>query len=188
MLLQKRNLRSRLDLLRSDHVLENRVRDAQYRQMQATQGSARDLAAGDAVWARDYTGTEKWVKGTIVGKEGTRRYTLDNGEGRRLVRHIDQIKRRSILSSVTSPSQVDAEEQVVQGGMPQGHPGCSTGGDKEGETLRGEEISGQEPSEESRGDIPAVPSPRPVEKPLARSPVALRPLASRRGRFKLDID
>ncbi|XP_063370633.1 uncharacterized protein K02A2.6-like [Cydia amplana] len=119
MLLQKRNLRSRLDLLRSDRGLEDRVRDAQRRQQAQAGQSAiaeRNLVTGETVWARNYTGADKWIKGTIVGKEGSRRYTLDNGDGRLLVRHIDQLRRRSVLSSIPCPTDrgPDGDEQAEQ--------------------------------------------------------------------------
>ncbi|XP_061721065.1 uncharacterized protein K02A2.6-like [Cydia pomonella] len=184
MLLQKRNLRSRLDLLRSDRGLEDRVRDAQRRQVQAAQSaiSERNLATGDTVWARNYTGADKWIKGTVVGKEGSRRYTLDNGDGRLLVRHVDQIRRRSALSSIPCPTErgADGDEQAEQLESPKVQQGGLVELGEEGtETVREEE-----PSKTSDEIVTANPSPRP-QLP-ARSPVALRPLPSRRHRLEID--
>lgn len=184
MLLQKRNLRSRLDLLRSDRDLEGRVREAQRRQVQAAQGVTRDLVVGEPVWVREYTGTDKWVKSAVVGKEGARRYTLNNGDGRLLVRHVDQIKRRSLLSTVSCPTnrRVDEGEQAEQLEVTGAQPGGLVNVGKEGtDMLRGGQV--QETPDEPTA---AVPSPRPLAP--ARSPMALRPLPSRSRKLNLEID
>ncbi|XP_063534911.1 uncharacterized protein K02A2.6-like [Cydia strobilella] len=186
MLLQKRNLNSRLDLLRSDRGLEDRVRDAQRHQVQAAQSATaeRNLVTGDTVWARNYTGADKWIKGTVVGKEGSRRYTLDSGDGRLLVRHVDQIRRRSsALSSIPCPTDrgADGDEQAEQLERDEVQPGGSVDrGEVETETVRGEVV----PNKTSDVDVTANPSPHP--RPPARSPMTLRPLPSRRLRLEID--
>lgn len=69
MLLQKRSLRSRLDLLRKDREVENKVHKAQKKQVEhAAGGTLRELAKGDLVWARDYNKDQKWVKGTVASQ------------------------------------------------------------------------------------------------------------------------
>ncbi|XP_052740894.1 uncharacterized protein K02A2.6-like [Bicyclus anynana] len=123
MLLQKRPLRSRLDLLRPNRERETRVLEAQRKQVEYAGGVTRQLAEGEAVWTREYGGNEKWVKGKICRQEGTRRYVVDNGDGKMMQRHVDQIRRRSRLSDVACPmsdkelssteSEVAVEESVV---------------------------------------------------------------------------
>ncbi|CAK1597505.1 unnamed protein product [Parnassius mnemosyne] len=114
MLLQRRSLRSRLDLLRGGYVMQARVLDAQQRQVEYAGGVPRNFSLGDTVWSRDYGTRDKWVKGTVAQKEGSGRYVLDNGDGRLIKRHIDQIRRRSRLSDVTCPditNEVDEKDE-----------------------------------------------------------------------------
>ncbi|CAK1583678.1 unnamed protein product [Parnassius mnemosyne] len=114
MLLQRRSLRSRLDLLRGEYVVQARVLDAQQRQVEYAGGVPRNFSLGDTVWSRDYGTRDKWVKGTVAQKEGSGRYVLDNGDGRLIKRHIDQIRRRSCLSDVTCPditNEVDEKDE-----------------------------------------------------------------------------
>lgn len=123
MLLQRRSLRSRLDMLlplreRGTHVL-----DAQRRQVKYAGGVTRQLPEGENVWVRNYGDSDKWIRGKILNNEGARRYIVDNGEGKLLLRHVDQIRRRSRLSDVPCPSpdkkgapiegEVAVEESVV---------------------------------------------------------------------------
>ncbi|CAK1591123.1 unnamed protein product [Parnassius mnemosyne] len=113
-LLQRRSLRSRLDLLRGGYVVQARVLDAQQRQVEYAGGVPRNFSLGDTVWSRDYGTRDKWVKGTVAQKEGSGRYVLDNGDGRLIKRHIDQIRRRSRLSDVTCPditNEVDEKDE-----------------------------------------------------------------------------
>ncbi|CAK1585020.1 unnamed protein product [Parnassius mnemosyne] len=71
MLLQRRSLRSRLDLLRGGYVVQARVLDAQQRQVEYAGGVPRNFSLGDTVWIRYYGTRAKWVKGTVVQKEGS---------------------------------------------------------------------------------------------------------------------
>ncbi|CAK1596561.1 unnamed protein product [Parnassius mnemosyne] len=114
MLLQRRSLRSRLDLLRGGYVVQARVLDAQQRQVEYAGGVPRNFYLGDTVWIRDYGTRDKRVKGTVAQKEVSGRYVLDNGDGRLIKRHIDQIIRRSRLSDVNCPdipNEVDEKDE-----------------------------------------------------------------------------
>lgn len=125
MLLQRRALRSRLDLLRADRAVEDRVRTAQQRQVQNKGGVIRELAPQDTVWSRNCGKGDKWMKGIIQARAGTREYLVDNGDGRFIRKHIDHIKRRSRLSdfacsdsttldqSLPTPDQVTDVEDAV---------------------------------------------------------------------------
>ncbi|KAL4706051.1 hypothetical protein ACJJTC_013518 [Scirpophaga incertulas] len=81
MLLQRRSLRSRLDLLRSVSARELCVSRAQHSQQQHAGGVLRDLAPGEPV-----------------------------GDGRLIPRHIDQIRRRSRMSNVPCPSGTNSDQ------------------------------------------------------------------------------
>ncbi|XP_045449691.1 uncharacterized protein K02A2.6-like [Melitaea cinxia] len=143
MLLQRRPLRSRLDLLRGDHARRNQVEKAQRRQMTSSGTEPlRKHAAGDAVWARNYGSQDKWVKGTIISQEGSRRYVVNSDDGRLLTRHRDQIRRRSRRSSIIYPNATpeEASEDVVEQQPP---PTVATPRNSEG-TGSGE-VGGQEP-------------------------------------------
>ncbi|XP_045452661.1 uncharacterized protein K02A2.6-like [Melitaea cinxia] len=110
MLLQKRILRSRLDLLRGERAREDSVRDAQARQVQYAGGVPRNLHVGDQVMARGYGGNDKWLDGTIISREGSQRYIVESGNGQKFHRHIDQIKRKSRYSGRLSSA---GEGEVV---------------------------------------------------------------------------
>ncbi|XP_026742280.1 uncharacterized protein K02A2.6-like [Trichoplusia ni] len=103
MLLQRRSLRTRLDVLRSDRTLEERVRVAQQRQVDNAGGVSREIEPHATVWTRNYAGGDKWLKGVVEAKVGSREYLIDNGDGRITRKHIDHIKRRARLSDVTCP-------------------------------------------------------------------------------------
>lgn len=118
MLLQRRTLRSRLDLLRTDRVVEDRVRAAQRRQVEYAGGTSRNFREGDSVWAREYGSGDKWMKGTVQGVDSCRRYSIAADNGQLHKRHIDQMRRRSRFSDVTCPEEHDerqqGEENVVE--------------------------------------------------------------------------
>ncbi|XP_026731607.1 uncharacterized protein K02A2.6-like [Trichoplusia ni] len=103
MILQKRRLRSRFDLLRNDRAVIDRIRVAQDRQAQNAGGVRRLFEQGDMVWARGYGQQDKWVKGQVHGREGSRRYIVEGDGGQFIKRHVDQIRHRSRFSDVTCP-------------------------------------------------------------------------------------
>ncbi|KAL4703522.1 hypothetical protein ACJJTC_004142 [Scirpophaga incertulas] len=110
MLLQRRSLRSRLDLLRSVSARELCVSRAQHSQPQHAGGVLRDLAPGEPVWARSFRQPDKWLKGTVANNQGTNRYVVNSGDGRLIPRHIDQIRRRSRMSNVPCPSGTNSDQ------------------------------------------------------------------------------
>lgn len=93
MLLQRRKLRTRLELLGEDRQVETRINKAQNRQVYHAGGSDRYFQVGDPVWARNYAG-EKWLDGTITDRVGSRNYVVGKEGGPFLKRHVDQIKKR----------------------------------------------------------------------------------------------
>ncbi|XP_063540822.1 uncharacterized protein K02A2.6-like [Cydia strobilella] len=185
MLLQRRSLRSRLDLLRSESALEKRVSSAQQRQVENAGGTQRHFRPGDAVWARDYTGNDKWVRGTVRSAEGSRRYTLDSGSGRSVLRHVDQIRRRSRLSTVPCPEEVNETNERS--------PGAGDGVARSSQQTEVGEGNAQPPqkvevasAENSETNVAGVPPPRPAPPLQRRSPLNLRPLPSRIRKLEID--
>lgn len=108
MLLQRRNLRTRLDLLKDSQEVNSRVREAQRCQVQNAGGAAREFRVGDKVWMRGYGGGKKWLSGQIDKKLGSRNYIITSQDGPPIKRHVDQIKGRWIsefeLPSPNGPS------------------------------------------------------------------------------------
>ncbi|CAH2070834.1 unnamed protein product, partial [Iphiclides podalirius] len=185
MLLQRRSLRSRLDLLRGECAVQKRVLDSQQRQVEYAGGVPREFALGDKVWARDFGSNDKWVKGVIEQKEGSRRYILGNGDGQRIKRHIDQIRRRSRLSDVTCPDVANDVERASNGPEDEFADACS---DLQTEgvasaTERNKEAEEAEGSDDTPGDTPVVsdavseaPTPPHLSPPVTRPKRIRRPV------------
>ncbi|XP_047993534.1 uncharacterized protein K02A2.6-like [Leguminivora glycinivorella] len=107
MLLQRRRLRSRLDLLRGTRQVESRVQQAQDKQVYNAGGKPRELNVGDNVWARDHAGGS-WVSGLVKEKVGSRNFIIARGSGPQLKRHLDQIKKRRSSYTVALPEVSEA--------------------------------------------------------------------------------
>ncbi|XP_049886623.1 uncharacterized protein K02A2.6-like [Pectinophora gossypiella] len=109
-LLQRRTLRSRLDLLRGERQVENRVQQAQRKQIEYSGGTDRRFQVGEPVLARDYTGGKKWMPGRIEGTIGSRAYVIGQEHGPPIKRHVDQLKRNW---SALWPTRDAAPEELV---------------------------------------------------------------------------
>ncbi|XP_063366808.1 uncharacterized protein LOC134655287 [Cydia amplana] len=109
MLLQKRALRCRLDMLRPGRGLEQRVEAAQERQVQQAGGTDRAFRIGDLVWFRDYSSGEKWLKGKVDSLIGSRTVLVvkENDLSTRFKRHVDQVRARSPVSALAWPGPMD---------------------------------------------------------------------------------
>ncbi|XP_039757920.1 uncharacterized protein K02A2.6-like [Pararge aegeria] len=180
-ILQRRALRSRFDLLRSERARADRVRDEQSRQVALAGGISRVLTPGDSIWAREYGSRDRWSKGTVTASEGSRRYLVDTGNDRVLSRHVDQIRRRSHMSDVPCPvsSANDNQEASLQEAR-------SATSDNTGQGVSAEETSSSEPSLKIVGEEvddgmttavasspeyttpPSVMRPRRIRKPVIR--------------------
>ena len=103
-LLMGRELRSHLSNLHP--ALTDRVRTAQQRQKDKHDKSAkaRELAVGDAVYARSYTDA-KWVPGTIQSRTGPISSTVRLEPGKGVIRrHDDQLRPRTLPITDTAES------------------------------------------------------------------------------------
>ncbi|UYV64552.1 K02A2.6-like, partial [Cordylochernes scorpioides] len=87
-----RALRTRVSLIHPS--LTSRVRDQQARQMKYDRRTQlEEFQIDDLVWCKNFRGGDKWIPGKIVGKKGTRVYTiLIHGQVKAY--HRDQIRKR----------------------------------------------------------------------------------------------
>ncbi|UYV81439.1 K02A2.6-like [Cordylochernes scorpioides] len=87
-----RALRTRVSLIHPS--LASRVRDQQARQMKYDRRThLEEFQIDDLVWCKNFRGGDKWIPGKIVGKKGTRVYTiLIHGQVKAY--HRDQIRKR----------------------------------------------------------------------------------------------
>ncbi|UYV72211.1 K02A2.6-like [Cordylochernes scorpioides] len=87
-----RVLRTRVSLIHPS--LASRVRDQQARQMKYDRRAhLEEFQIDDLVWCKNFRGGDKWIPGKIVGKKGTRVYTiLIHGQVKAY--HRDQIRKR----------------------------------------------------------------------------------------------
>ncbi|UYV69815.1 K02A2.6-like [Cordylochernes scorpioides] len=87
-----RALRTRVSLIHPS--LTSRVRDQQARQMRYDRRTQlEEFQIDDLVWCKNFRGGDKWIPGKIVGKKGTRVYTiLIHGQVKAY--HRDQIRKR----------------------------------------------------------------------------------------------
>ncbi|XP_053608362.2 uncharacterized protein K02A2.6-like [Plodia interpunctella] len=121
-LLQHRQLRSRLDLLKGDRQVVDRVHKMQQKQMNSAGGMLRNLNVGEKVKARNFSGKNKWLMGTIEQKLGSRHYLIGREEDPPIKRHIDQVATLNVPSASTdagneaelsTTEQIKSAEQVV---------------------------------------------------------------------------
>ncbi|XP_063380957.1 uncharacterized protein K02A2.6-like [Cydia fagiglandana] len=95
MMLQKRALRCRLDLLQPGATVDQRVRQAQGKQVERFASKpSYQMKQGDPVWLQEYSGPDKWVPGTISEVKGNRNYVVTRENGTTSHRHTDQLKKR----------------------------------------------------------------------------------------------
>ncbi|XP_061715638.1 uncharacterized protein K02A2.6-like [Cydia pomonella] len=101
-LLQRRKLRSRLDLLK-DGSVEDKVKERQTKQITYAGGTSREFNVGENVWYRNYSGGSRWLDGRIQEKTSSRNYIVAAENGSPIHRHVDQIKSRW-MSTYEDPS------------------------------------------------------------------------------------
>jgi len=117
-LLMKRQLRTRLDIIRPD--VGKTVEQALQRQQAAYRSSqqAKEFKEGDMVWARNYREGDKWVPATVVKRQGRLTYKVRVNDSLVWKRHVDQLKPRAEdtdFSSITTPQRPEVENaEAVQ--------------------------------------------------------------------------
>jgi hypothetical protein len=93
-LLMKRQLRTRLDIMRPD--VGKTVEQAQKRQQTNYRSSqqTREFKEGDLVWARNYREGDKWIPASVATRLGPLTYKVRVNESLVWKRHVDQLKPR----------------------------------------------------------------------------------------------
>ncbi|XP_037303504.1 uncharacterized protein K02A2.6 [Manduca sexta] len=94
-LLQKRKLRSRLDFLKGDREVEDRVHSIQQRHRSVNRNSSREFDTGDKVWVRNFNRGKRWDTGRVGERLGSRNYLVEREDGSCVKRHVDQMKAKS---------------------------------------------------------------------------------------------
>ena len=110
-----RRLKSHLDLLHPDHVVETRVQKSQDRQKATHDQHAKDreFKEGDTVFARNFSGGTSgpvWLEGTIVNRRGPVSFTVKLSDNRVVRRHIDHLRARSTSLLGNNPEAVASTE------------------------------------------------------------------------------
>lgn len=88
LLFLKRNIRTRLDLLKPN--LREKIMLKQSAKLQ--ENHARNFVEGEKVAVRNYTGPKKWKIGTVVNREGSLNYSIQVGNDI-WKRHVDQLRK-----------------------------------------------------------------------------------------------
>ena len=108
-----RPLRTRLDLVKPD--LPRKMLNRQIDQARAKERSpTRQLSIGQTVLARNYTGKDKWLPGTVQAKTGPLSYKIKVGPNRIWRRHIDQLRGSSVKLDDLRNETVDLEGEEIE--------------------------------------------------------------------------
>ena len=192
-----RQPRTRLDMLQPD--LLRRVKDAQQNDAERHPGKNRSLQVDDGVWARCFTGKDKWRLGRIRAATGPRSFEVDMGDGVTWSRHADQLwpadSRRvskppadTASSPQTTPWPPIRSTTTAHQASPQVREQLSTrestaGSDVELPTERGFCIpTPREPSPEPGVETDATSTRMPSHELTTPSPSSELPIALRRAR------
>ena len=108
-----RPLRTRLDLVKPDlprKVLNRQIDQARVKERSPT----RQLSIGLTVLARNYTGKDKWLPGTVQAKTGPLSYKIKVAPNRIWRRHIDQLRDSSVKSDDLRNDAVDLEGEEIE--------------------------------------------------------------------------
>ena len=91
-------LRCHLDFLRPS--IDAKVRQNQCRQKELHDFHARDrvLVEGDSVLVKNFSAGEPWIPGVIYSKTGPSSFTVDLTDGRRVRRHLDQLRKSTAVT------------------------------------------------------------------------------------------
>ena len=98
-----RRLRCHLDLLHPN--LEAKVCQNQYQQKDLHDFNARDrvLVEGDSVLVKNFSSGDPWLPGVIYSKTGPASFTVDLTDGRRVRRHLDQVRKNTSTNIIDEP-------------------------------------------------------------------------------------
>ena len=108
-----KKLRSHLDLLRPDD--KRKEQQAQDRQQQShdAHSAVRQFTVDDCVDARNYSTGPLWLPGRVVGLQGTAMFRIRLGDGRIIVRYLDQLRPRVGDSCDTTTSTKATGDELI---------------------------------------------------------------------------
>ena len=110
MLLMKRKLRTRLDLLKPS--VQRHVENKQNSSAERTASRhLRQFQKGDTVMVRNYGTGDKWLPGKISEVLGTRNYMVETG-GQLWKRHVDQLLKSQVEKQTTVHQDVDLRDST----------------------------------------------------------------------------
>ena len=124
-----RNLRTRLNALVPSADAD--LRAAADRQRQGAGGRHREFALGATVWARNYSGSSKWMRGTVAARSGPVSYEIDVGSAL-WSRHVDQLLAAEAAEGADSRPTSDIVDRDDTAGLRRGLPratGVGSGGE-----------------------------------------------------------
>ena len=93
-LLMKRRLRTRLDLVRPDLEAKVETKQGQMKDRHDSKSKDRQFFIGDSVYARNFLGKPKWLAGVIEENRGPVTFVVRLTDGRLFRRHQDHLKAR----------------------------------------------------------------------------------------------
>ena len=102
-LLMKRRLRSRFDLLHPE--VSKKVENQQKKQVESHDNSRplRSFKVNEKVYAKNLiSNTPKWIAGTVTKVTGPLSYVIQLEDGRIVRRHVDHVKKRTIIPEVST--------------------------------------------------------------------------------------
>ena len=62
------------------------------------------LVDGDSVLVKNFSSGDSWLPGVIYSKTGPASFTVDLTDGRRVRRHLDQVKKHTSSNLIDEPS------------------------------------------------------------------------------------
>ena len=89
-----RTLWSHLDLLRPDDKCKEQQAQDQQQQSHDAHSAVRQFTVDDCVYAKNYSTGPLRLPGRVVGLQGTAMFRIRLGDGRIIVRHLDQLRPR----------------------------------------------------------------------------------------------
>ena len=112
----KRQLRTRMDLLRPDSQVQTRVSERQGSQKLNHDRCSvqREYHVGETVMARNYRDGPKWMEGVVVERKSPLSYVVQVNHGMLWRRHIDQLR-----NGPSTAQRTDSDVEVPTGPEPE---------------------------------------------------------------------
>ncbi len=109
----KRELRTRLDLLRPDTAIAVGEKQAAQKWAHDRRAKPREYSIGDSVLAKNYRNGPKWMAGVVVERKGPLSYVIQMEAGALWRRHVEQLKGLTCSAPGESETQGESEDMYV---------------------------------------------------------------------------